>query len=92
MSERKRERLEVIYDILKTIRDSNNSIRATPLLRKSNLSSSSFSEYYSELVSKKFVKEVVDEKGRKYVTMTDKGFRYLDKYVLVLGFIGEFEL
>ena len=89
---KKRERLEVIFDILKTINDHYNSIKLTPLLRGSNLSSTSFYEYYSELVSKGFVKEIADDKGRKYITLTDKGFKYLEKYKLILGFIGEFEL
>ena len=92
MNTRKRDRLEVIHDILKIIRDKNNSIKPTPLLRHSNLSSSSFADYYSELISKGFVKEVNDKKNRKYVTLTDKGFKFIDKYSLVLGFIEEFEL
>ena len=89
---RKRERLEVIYDILKIVRENNNSIKQTPLLRKSNLSSQSFAEYYDELVGKGFVKQVHDKKGKKFITLTDKGFKYLEKYKLILGFIGEFEL
>ena len=92
MNNKKRDRLEVIYDILKIIRDHNNSIKPTPLLRYSNLSSSSFSEYYGEMISKEFIKEIIDKKGRKYITLTDKGFRYLEKYRLILGFIDEFEL
>jgi predicted transcriptional regulator len=82
----------VIYDILKIIRHYNNSIKPTPLLRYSNLSSQSFSEYISELLDKGFIKEIVDEKGRKFFTLTDKGFEYLEKYKLILGFIDEFEL
>jgi predicted transcriptional regulator len=89
---RKRDRLEVIYDILKIIRHYNNSIKPTPLLRYSNLSSQSFSEYLSELLEKGFIKEIIDEKGRKFFTLTDKGFEYLDKYKLIIGFIDEFEL
>lgn len=89
---RKRDRLEVIYDILKIIRDKNNSIKPTPLLRYSNLSSQSFSEYYDELMKKELIKEVIDKKGRRYITLTDKGFRYLEKYKYILGFIDEFEL
>ncbi len=89
---RKRDRLEVIYDILKIIRHYNNSIKPTPLLRYSNLSSQSFSEYLSELLDKGFIKEIIDEKGRKFFTLTDKGFEYLDKYKLIIGFIDEFEL
>ena len=92
MTNRKRERLEVIHDILKIVSDHNNSIKPTPLLRYSNLSSSSFSEYYSELIAKELVKEITDKNSRKYITLTDKGFRYIEKYRLILGFINEFEL
>lgn len=89
---RKRDRIEVIYDILKIIRDKYNSIKPTPLLRHSNLSSQSFSEYHKELLSKELIKEINDKKGRRYLTLTDKGFRFLEKYKLILGFIDEFEL
>ena len=89
---KKRERLEVIFDILKIINSHHNSIKPTPLLRCSNLSSSSFSEYYNELMAKGLMKEIMDNRGKKYITLTDKGFRYLEKYALILGFINEFEL
>jgi predicted transcriptional regulator len=89
---RKRDRLEVIHDILIIIRDSHNSIKPTPLLRKSNLSSQSFADYYGELLSKGLVKEILDKKGRKYISLSDQGFKYLEKYSLILGFIEEFEL
>ena len=89
---KKRERLEVIYDFLKIIRDNNNSIKPTPLLRKSNLSSQSFAEYFEELLSKGFIKEINNKKSRKVITLTDKGFKYLEKYNFILGFINEFEL
>jgi predicted transcriptional regulator len=89
---RKRNRLEVIFDILKVISNHHNSIRQTPLMRISNLSSSGFSEYYTELISKSFVKEIVDPEGVKYITLTDKGYKYLEKYNLILGLIKEFEL
>lgn len=89
---RKRDRLEVVYDILKIIMEHHNSIKPTPLLRYSNLSSSSFNEYYNELLSKEFVKEVIDKKGKKFITLTDKGFKFLEKYKLILGFIDEFDL
>ena len=89
---KKRDRLEVIYDFLKIIQDNQNSIKPTPLLRKSNLSSQSFKEYFEGMMNKGFIKQVEDEKGRKYITLTDKGFKYLNKYKLILGFIDEFEL
>ena len=89
---KKRDRLEVIRDILHIIRKHNNSIKPTPLLRYSNLSSQSFSEYIKELIEKGFVREAIDVKKRKYYTLTDKGFMYLEKYNLIIGFIEEFEL
>lgn len=89
---KKRERLEIIFDILKIVGDNHNSIKPTPLLRRSNLSSSGFFEYYDELIAKGFIKEIRNSDGRKYVTLTDRGFRYLEKYRLIRRFIGEFEL
>jgi predicted transcriptional regulator len=89
---RKRERLEMIFDILNIIRNNQNSIKPTPLLRQSNLSSQSFTEYLNELLEKDLIKEITDENERKFLTLTDKGFKYLDKYKLILGFIEEFEL
>ena len=89
---KKRDRLEVIYDILSIISDSDNSIKPTPLLRKSNLSSQSYAEYFTDLQSKGFVMERLDKKKRRYITLTDKGFRYLEKYKMITGFIDEFDL
>ncbi len=89
---KKRDRLEVIRDFLKIIKENHNSIKPTPLLRKSNLSSQRFNEYFEEMVEKDFIKENNDKKGRKFITLTDKGFKYLEKYSMITGFIEEFEL
>lgn len=89
---KKREKLEVIYDILSVIRDHKNSIKPTPLLRYSNLSSKSFNEYYFELLKKDLIIEILDKKNKKYISLSDKGFKYLEKYKIIIGFIDEFEL
>jgi predicted transcriptional regulator len=89
---KKRDRLEVIYDILNIIKNSSNSVKPTPLLRSSNLSSQSFSDYYKELLSKEFIREIQDKKNKKFITLTDKGFKFLEKYTLIHGFINEFGL
>jgi predicted transcriptional regulator len=90
--QKKRDRLEIIYNILRIIHDTRNSIKITPLLRFSNISSQSFSEYYRELLEKQFVREDKDTNERKYVSLTDKGFKFLEKYKYILEFIDEFEL
>ena len=88
----KRDRLGIIRDILAVVRDHDNSIKPTPLLRYSNLSSQGFQEYLSELLGKGLIKGMEDRKGRKYYTLTDKGFRYLEKYQMIAGFIEDFGL
>ena len=88
----RRNRLEIIRDILDIIRKNNNSIKPTPLLRYSNLSSQSFSDYYQELIKKKFIKEAKDKDDKKYITLTDNGFKYLEKYQTIIEFIDEFNL
>lgn len=87
----KRSKLRIIYDILRVISDHENNIKLTPLIRKTNLSTAGFNDYYQELLKKEFIREVYAKKG-KYITLTDKGFLYLNKYKLILKFIEEFEL
>jgi predicted transcriptional regulator len=87
----KRGKLEIIYDILKIIQENNNSIKPTPLLRQSNVSTIRFKEYFSELIAKDFVREV-NHKGENFISLTDKGFKFLEKYKTIVNFIEEFEL
>ncbi|MCK5107476.1 MAG: hypothetical protein KAQ83_02005 [Nanoarchaeota archaeon] len=42
--------------------------------------------------SKGLIKVIIDKKNKKYISLTDMGFRYLEKYKLIVGFIKEFEL
>jgi predicted transcriptional regulator len=87
----KRNKLEIIQNILRIIQESHNSIKPTPLLRKSNLSSSRFSEYLQDLLEKGFIEEK-QFNNSKVIALTKKGFTYLEKYKTILGFIEEFEL
>ena len=89
---KKRDRLQVIYDLLKVIKDNHNSIKPTPLLRYSNLSSQRFNEYIDEMIEKEFVKIIQDKKDKKFYTLTDKGFNYLEKYQGIREFISDFDL
>lgn len=87
----KRGKLEIIKDVLKKIQENRGPIKPTPLLRQSNISSSRFREYYSELINKKFVEEI-ERKGNKYVSLTEKGLKFLERYKTIINFIEEFEL
>ena len=88
---KKRERLEVIFDILNAIRESNNNIKPTRLLYSSNLSPQMFRDYINELVNKGFIAET-ENKGRKIYSLTDKGFKFLEKYIIMIEFIENFGL
>jgi predicted transcriptional regulator len=87
----KRNKLEIIKDILKIIQENHNSIKPTPLLRQSNLSTARFKEYFSELLDKNFIKEI-NKKNNKYISLTEKGLKFLEKYKTIVSFIDEFEL
>jgi len=89
---KKRGRLEIIKDILRTIQDNRNSIKHTPLLRKSNISTTKFKEYFKELIEKGFVKEIIGNSGQKTIALTQKGFDFLERYKTIVNFIEEFEL
>ncbi len=87
----KRGKLEIVKDILYTIQQNHNSIKVTPLIRKSNISSARFKGYYFELIEKGLIKEI-SIKENKFVSLTGKGQRFLDKYKTIICFIEEFEL
>jgi predicted transcriptional regulator len=87
----KRGKLEIMRDMLNIVRENKNSIRSTPLLRKSNLSSERFQQYFSELLEKGFLKEIENKDG-KSITLTDKGFKFLERYRAIVDFIDEFDL
>lgn len=89
---KKRGRLEIIKDILRTIQENRNSIRQTPLLRKSNVSTLKFKGYFEELAEKGFIKETKSNSGEKTISLTQKGFSFLERYKTIVDFIDEFEL
>lgn len=91
MATKKRDRLELIYDILVAIKSNGNKLGPTRLLYASNLSSQMFKEYINELLEKEFILEEL-EKNKKIYSITDKGFEYLEKYKEIVGFIDNFGL
>jgi predicted transcriptional regulator len=89
---KKRERLQVIYDILRVIRDRGDNIKPTHILYKSNLSHQMMQQYLNELINKEFIIEKETEKGGKTYSLTEKGYKYLDEYQKITSFIESFGL
>ena len=88
---KKRERLEVIKDILRAIRD-NRNIKPTRLLYASNLSPQMFKDYINELIIKNFIKLDIDEKDKKTFSLTTKGNNFLEEYRVIENFVENFGL
>lgn len=53
---------------------------------------SKFQQIHGRLLKKGLVREIYDESGRKYYTLTDRGFKFLEKYEKIREFIEEFGL
>ena len=88
---KKRDRLQIMYDILRAIADKNGRIKPTHILYKSNLSHQMMDEYLTELMSKGFVEEQMTKTGKTY-SLTQKGFDYVNKYKMIVEFTQSFGL
>jgi predicted transcriptional regulator len=87
---KKRERLEIIRDILQAISDAKN-IKPTRLLYSSNLSPQMFKEYVGELSTKGLIRES-KVKNNKVFILTKKGTDFLKSYKELEGTIRNFGL
>lgn len=88
---KKRGRLEVMYDIVSTIRENNNSLGPTRLQYQSNLSPQMFREYIAELLEKKFILEFTNGKKRLF-SLTQKGFSFIEQFEVIQSFVDDFNL
>jgi len=88
---KKRERLEVIKDIIRAIKE-NRQIKPTRLLYASNLSPQMFKDYINELIAKDFIKFDIDKEGKKTFFLTKKGQEFLEEYKIIENFIENFGL
>jgi predicted transcriptional regulator len=89
---RKRDRLEIIHDILEVVRDHRGVVRPTHILYKSNLSHPMLTEYLNELLAKGFIVQSFDKQGKKSYELTDKGHNYLRDYAVIRGFVDSYGL
>jgi predicted transcriptional regulator len=93
MVKQKRDRLDLIYDILTNIRKLNNNIGPTNLQNKSNLSSQMFKEYIEELEQTNLLEKIETPKSTKYTfSLTKKGNDFLNKYKEMKQFVESFGL
>ena len=89
---KKRERLQLIHELLFTIKKNENKIPPTKLQHKCNFSTPMFKQYVDELLGKEFIRVIQGKNGRNYYSLRDKGYEFLEKYNKILNFIEEFGL
>ena len=89
---KKRDRLEIIQDILRSIREKKGVVKKTHVLYKSNLSHQMLTEYVNYLIEKDFIEEKEDKKGKKHFELKDKGFNFLEDYEKIKGLIESYGL
>jgi predicted transcriptional regulator len=89
--EKKRNRLEVIRDILLVIQSKNGRIKPTQILYKSNLSHFMMKDYLGDLIKQGLIKETSSSSGRTYA-ITEKGMKYLSEYRTISNFMESFGL
>lgn len=88
---KKRDKLQVIYDILKVIKEKSGKIKPTHILYKSNLSHQMMDEYLKGLIEKEFIVEKKEGNSKTYSIM-QKGQEYLSQYKLITNFTSSFGL
>ena len=88
---KRRGKLEIIADILRSIQNKKGNIKPTHLLYKSNLSHAKLKEYVDILMKKGMIEEQF-VKGRKMFIMKDQGHKFLLEFERIKEFSDSFGL
>jgi predicted transcriptional regulator len=83
---KRRDRLEIIKDILYLIQEKGERLKPTHIMYKANLSHQMLTEYLTELKGTGMLIEVI-EKKKKIFRLTDKGHSFLKDYGMMRGFM-----
>lgn len=75
---RKRNRIDIVYDMLSAIQKKGGRIKPTHLMYKANLSHTQMNTYLDDLLDKSIVDKVKEEKY-DYLIITDKGHEFITK-------------
>jgi len=89
---KKRDRLEIIKDILELLRKKGDKVKPTHIMYKANLSHKMLTEYLDELIEKKLIEEKQDKKNKKTFSLTKKGFKFLEDYSMIRKFMDSYGL
>lgn len=91
MNVKRRGRLEIIADILRSIQNNGGKIKPTHLLYKSNLSYAKLKEYVDILVGRGMIEEK-EIKDKKIILMKEQGHKFLLEFDRIKEFSDSFGL
>ena len=87
----RRDRIDVIYDILAAIEREGGSIKPTRLLYRSNLSYKLLSSYIAELMRRGVIREEL-VKRKKVIVLTEDGKKFISELRKMKRFLESFGL
>ena len=76
--QKKRDRIDILLDMLISVREKGGTIKPTHLMYKANLAHRQLKSYLEELLEKNFV-EKITKSDYDYIIITDKGLRFIEK-------------
>ncbi|MCS7386077.1 MAG: hypothetical protein NDF55_05005 [archaeon GB-1867-005] len=89
MKKKYRSRLQIMADILKTIRDEGGRAGITRILYGANLSYDRLTRYLKELSEAKLLREM-EESGKTIFVLTERGYEFLKEYRRIKEFAEAF--
>lgn len=89
--ERKRNKADIVNDMLRIIRENGDKVKKTHLMYKANLSHKQMESYLSELMKNNLIEKNTLEK-KYFIKVTKKGSDFLIKYTQVKEFEKTFGL
>lgn len=87
----RRDGYDIVADMLVAIRDSGGKMKPTRLMYKANLSYPQLKKFLAELLDKSLI-ETSTSKTHEMISITDKGFDFINKYLKAKEFEKSFGL
>jgi len=76
---KKRNRIDIIHDMLAAIQNKGGRIKPTHLMYKANLSHGLMQSYLEELIGKEMIQKM-DNNNNTYLIITDRGHSFIEKF------------